>query len=235
MFELTPDIILRIVLSIALGFIIGLERELTNKWAGLRTHILVCLGSCVFTVLSIYAFPTLFANNSPSSIGDPARVAAQVITGIGFIGGGAILRHGSTVYGLTTAATLWICAAIGMASGAGFLGTAIISTFLSMFVLIVIRIVEKAMLSSFVEKGVRINATVICSTENLNYVLDSIYKLFPNIVEISHRVSDEDESLVQICVIFDTVRGRSIADASNNLSKIKYAQAVTVQKVKISD
>ena len=110
---LEKNMLLDILLAMVLGFAIGFERELTNKWAGLRTHMLVCMGSCIFTLLSIHAFP-VFAH-SPQA--DPARIAAQVLTGIGFIGGGTVLKHGSAIYGLTTAAALWITASIGMACG----------------------------------------------------------------------------------------------------------------------
>ena len=85
------DILIRVLVSVVLGFIVGFERELTSKFAGLRTHILVCVGSCVFTILSIFAFPTVSADGNPVAFGDPARIAAQVLTGIGFIGGGLIL------------------------------------------------------------------------------------------------------------------------------------------------
>src|SRR5574344_2917289 len=92
---------IRIAVAVVFGFCIGLERELTNKYAGLRTHILVCLGACVFTILSIYAFPQAVDNTNPQAYGDPARIAAQIVTGIGFIGGGTVMKHGSSVYGLT--------------------------------------------------------------------------------------------------------------------------------------
>ena len=96
-----PTIILRILVAALLGFALGLEREITNKYAGLRTNILVCLGACVFTILSIYAFPTVLTDEHANGLRDTARVAAQVVTGIGFIGGGTVLRHGATVFGLT--------------------------------------------------------------------------------------------------------------------------------------
>ena len=124
------DILVRIVVSIILGSIIGLERELTNKSAGLRTQIMVCLGSCLFTILSIYGFSTAV---TLYPLGDPSRVAAQIITGIGFIGAGTVLRQGLTVTGLTTASTLWIVAAIGMACGCGQLSIATVSTILAHF------------------------------------------------------------------------------------------------------
>ena len=96
------NIMAAVILSVILGFMLGLEREITNKSAGLRTHMLVCIGSCVFTILSIYAFPLAVSPDNPNGFGDPARIAAQILTGIGFIGGGTVLRHGNTVSGLTT-------------------------------------------------------------------------------------------------------------------------------------
>ena len=131
------DILLRIIFSIILGSIIGFEREITNKSAGLRTQILVCLGSCIFTILSIYGFSTAV---SLYPIGDPSRVAAQIITGIGFIGAGTVLRQGLTVTGLTTASTLWIAAAIGMACGCGKLSIAVVSTILTIAILVLMLI-----------------------------------------------------------------------------------------------
>ena len=119
------EIEMRIVSAIFLGFAIGLEREITNKYAGLRTNILVCVGSCIFTILSIYGFPEVSVLGDELGTRDTARVAAQVVTGIGFIGGGTVLRHGANVFGLTTAATLWVSAAIGMACGTGMYGVAI--------------------------------------------------------------------------------------------------------------
>ena len=104
------EMILRLLLATALGGVIGFQREMSGKEAGLRTHILICLGSALFTVLSLYAFPG----------SDPARVATGVATGVGFIGAGVILhRSGGEVSGLTTAATIWAVAAVGVASGAG--------------------------------------------------------------------------------------------------------------------
>ncbi|MDR1168119.1 MAG: MgtC/SapB family protein [Heliobacteriaceae bacterium] len=139
------DIYIRVVAALLLGFAIGLEREFSNKYAGLRTNILVCLGACVFTVISIYGFPLIMGDGLPAggAVRDTARVAAQIVTGIGFIGGGTVLRHGETVHGLTTAATLWMAAAVGMACGAGMYGFAVFSTVLAIVVLVSARMFEK--------------------------------------------------------------------------------------------
>ncbi len=119
------EIVGKLSLSLALGAIIGLEREVLKKPAGLRTHILVAMGSALFTILSIHGFPG----------SDPSRVAAYVVAGIGFIGGGAILRSRVKVIGITTAASLFVTAAIGMACGVGFYTSALFVTAVSFIVL----------------------------------------------------------------------------------------------------
>lgn len=112
------DLSLRIVISLLLGGLIGLEREWHNHAAGFRTHILVCVGSTMIMLLSIYGFGD-FSNEYNVRM-DPARLAAQVVSGIGFLGAGAIIRNGSSISGLTTAASIWVVAAIGLCVGAGF-------------------------------------------------------------------------------------------------------------------
>jgi len=114
-------IILKILFASLLGAIIGYEREIKIKPAGLRTHILVCLGSTIFTVLSLEAFPGA----------DTARVASYIIAGIGFIGAGTVIQTKEKIVGLTTAASLWITASIGMAVGVGFYILALIATIIS--------------------------------------------------------------------------------------------------------
>lgn len=147
--SLNTDLIIlfRVVLAVLLAFIPGIERELTGKFAGLRTHILVCLGACVFTLISIYGFQTTVNTAGVITQNDPARIAAQIITGIGFIGAGTVMRHGSSVSGITTAATLWVCAAIGMCCGCGEYISAITTSIVTLIVLIVIRRLEKDILS----------------------------------------------------------------------------------------
>jgi len=108
------DTVLRVVVAAALGGAIGLERELDEKAAGLRTHVLVSVGATLFTLVGAYGF-----SDFPRGAVDPSRIAAQIVTGIGFLGAGVIFRQGFTIRGLTTAASLWLVAAIGMAAGAG--------------------------------------------------------------------------------------------------------------------
>ena len=116
------DLTVRLVAALVLGGVIGWERELQRMPAGFRTHALVSLGAAIFTVVSAYGL------TGPQS--DPTRIAAQIVSGVGFLGGGAILHHGGTVRGLTTAASLWAVAAVGMAAGAGLMIMAAVSTIL---------------------------------------------------------------------------------------------------------
>ena len=122
------DDLLRLALAAALGGAIGFERELREREAGLRTHLLVCLGSALFTIVSAYGFHEFLTSGDAVVRADPTRIAAQIVTGIGFLGAGAIIRQGISVRGLTTAATLWVAAAIGMAAGAGYYPGAVIGT-----------------------------------------------------------------------------------------------------------
>ncbi|WP_413371889.1 MgtC/SapB family protein [Paenibacillus taichungensis] len=130
------EISIRVGVSLLVGGIIGLEREHGQHHAGFRTHILVCLGSTLITLISIYGF-SQFAGELNVRM-DPARLTAQIISGIGFLGAGTILRNGNRISGLTTAASLWVVAAMGIGVGAGFYyGTLLtfVSVLISLFVL----------------------------------------------------------------------------------------------------
>jgi putative Mg2+ transporter-C (MgtC) family protein len=122
------ELALRIGLAAGLGAAIGLERELREREAGLRTHLLVSLGAALFTLVSAYGWRDWRFSTPEGIVFDPTRIAAQIVTGVGFLGAGAIIRQGLTVRGLTTAATLWAVAAIGMAVGAGYYSAAILTT-----------------------------------------------------------------------------------------------------------
>src|SRR4029078_979080 len=127
----------------ALGGVVGLERELDEKSAGLRTHILVCVGSALFTLVSAYAFHDFLVSGSAIVRTDPSRIAAQIVTGIGFLGAGVIFRQGGSVRGLTTAASLWIVAALAMASGAGFWAGAVVATVVALVALRILELVKR--------------------------------------------------------------------------------------------
>jgi putative Mg2+ transporter-C (MgtC) family protein len=135
------DLTIRMLLAVGMGGLIGLEREWSNHAAGLRTHMLVCIGATSIMLLSMYGFSE-FANEFNVRM-DPARLAAQVISGIGFLGAGAVLRNGSMVSGLTTAASIWVVAAIGLCIGAGFYYCAGLATGLVLFSLFFLNKWEK--------------------------------------------------------------------------------------------
>ena len=134
------DAFLRLLVAGLLGAAIGFERELRDREAGIRTHLLVSLGSALFTIVSAYGFHEFLVSGGNVVRADPSRIAAQIVTGIGFLGAGAIIREGLSVRGLTTAATLWVVAAIGMACGAGYYWPAAAAAVLTLFALWPLRI-----------------------------------------------------------------------------------------------
>lgn len=136
--ELFIRIATQLVIAATLGFAIGLEREHRRKAAGMRTYALVCLGAALFTILSVDGFRAL----APENGYDPSRIASQIVTGIGFIGAGLIFLHGNKVQGLTTAAALWVTAAIGMAVGIQLYGVAVIAALLTLCIIWLFRFVE---------------------------------------------------------------------------------------------
>ncbi len=134
------DAAIRLLLAMALGAVVGIERQSRRKSAGFRTHILVSMGSCLLMILS----NNLYIGVQGLTNADPARLAAQVVSGIGFLGAGTIMKEGSTVVGLTTAASLWVVAAIGLAAGSGYIGCALITTAFSYVTLTWLSTFEKA-------------------------------------------------------------------------------------------
>jgi putative Mg2+ transporter-C (MgtC) family protein len=129
------EALLRLALAAVFGAAIGMERELREREAGLRTHMLVSVGSALFTLISAYGFRDFLVHGGAVIRADPTRIAAQIVTGIGFLGAGAIIRQGLSVRGLTTAATLWVVAAIGMASAAGDYAAASMATVITLLAL----------------------------------------------------------------------------------------------------
>ncbi len=137
-----PGDVFSIVLAVVLGAAIGVEREFSGKAAGLRTNILICLGAAVFTIIS----KRMAGENEALT-----RIAAGVVTGVGFLGAGAIIQDRGGVHGLTTAATIWFMACLGMACGAGLYELAVILTLIAVFVLIGLRLIHRS-LSSYIDK-----------------------------------------------------------------------------------
>ena len=134
------ELALRLAAALVLGGAIGLERELSGQVAGLRTHMMVALGSCLFGIVSAYGFDDFIGPRADTNLQvDVTRVASNIVTGVGFLGGGAILKSGASVKGLTTAASLWVTAAVGLGVAFGSLLLAAVTTFLLVFALTALR------------------------------------------------------------------------------------------------
>lgn len=230
------EFIIRLFMAIALGFALGLERELTNKYAGLRTHILVCLGACIFTLLSIYAFPTFATGDNvdiaqATGIRDTSRVAAQIVTGIGFIGAGTVLRNGPMVFGLTTAATLWIAASIGMACGAGIFDVAIIATVLSVAVLTLIRIFEKQILPSSGKLVRRCKMTVYLNINDVKTVYDFLCSNVENVRDFSSKKLLENPQKAKVTAVFDIGCKRALNSFYDKVNGLVDLDSISLQEL----
>jgi putative Mg2+ transporter-C (MgtC) family protein len=183
----------RLFIAAILGGFIGLERESHGRPAGLRTHVLVSLGSCLIMLISLYGF-------SKSGLRyDPGRMAAQVISGIGFLGAGTILREGISVRGLTTAASLWCVSGIGLAIGCGYYSAASIATILAVITLVLLEFFEKKFLSP---KTTTIEVTMQNKPGELAKICQALGDLGINIQNIDVEIN-EDKHLAQIVLMVD--------------------------------
>jgi len=226
-----PEDLVKIGVSLILGFVIGIEREMTNKSAGLRTHILVCIGSTIFTILSIHGFADAGGHNGVRIQNDPARIAAQIITGIGFIGGGAVLHHGTNVFGLTTAAALWITASIGMSVGVGSYYVAIISTIITFLVLMVVRRIENNFLVNLMNKEARIKASLICRKEHINDVQQWFYREFKNIEEFDFSKIEDKKEKIQLSYIINVYDKNPVNMVHKKLLELENVESLTLTQV----
>ena len=233
---INTNFLISLSLALVLGFMLGLERELTNKYAGLRTHILVCLGACVFTLISIYGFPTFASGDNvnlaqATGIRDTARVAAQIVTGIGFIGAGTVLRNGPMVFGLTTAATLWIAASIGMACGAGMYEVAVFSTIISVAVLTLIRIFERQFLPAGAKQAKRFKVSVYCNESDVKKIYDYVVSTVDSLKEFSSKKLIENPIKSRIVATFEICNKRLIDDIYKTLSDMTNADSLSLQEL----
>ena len=207
------DLFIRLVLAAVLGAAIGIEREAREQPAGMRTHLLVSVGSAAFTVLSIYAF------QAPGA--DPARVAAQIVTGIGFLGAGAILKFGVNVRGLTTAASLWAVAAVGMGAGAGAWGVALGTTVIVIFSLGPLRFVEQRLFGS--TRGRRHVQVSAADTGAFGRLLDALDEHGDRVREVGSTRTDKGAIHVDL-----EIRGRSGREVAALLSELDRLEGVDV-------
>jgi putative Mg2+ transporter-C (MgtC) family protein len=184
-------VLVRLVFSGVLAGLIGLERESHGRPAGLRTHILVSLGSCLIMIISIYGF-------SGPATRDPARLAAQVVSGIGFLGAGTILREGVSIRGLTTAASLWVVAGIGLAIGCGFYVVGLVTTILSVLTLLFLEPFEKKLFSF---KIYHLEIKIGQGLSQLSELTASLYKHGWNVKHLELDMSeDKSEATMDLIV-----------------------------------
>jgi len=217
--------LLRLALAAVLGGLIGAERELRERQAGLRTHLLVAVGSALFTIVGAYGFHDFLASGESVVRADPTRIAAQIVTGIGFLGAGAIIRQGFSVRGLTTAATLWVVAAVGLAAGAGYYSAAVITTALVLIALYPLRIIAFRMLGRFRAEDGRLLIELPAGTPP-GAVIDEIERAGARINSVD--VSQEgDRRRLELDVVLprDTPAPRLVARIADveNVAEVRWA------------
>ncbi len=207
------EVVVRLVLSFFMGAILGLERETHDRPAGLRTFILVSVGSTLVMIVSM-GLRTLYPANAGI---DPGRIAAQVVTGIGFLGAGTIMREGPFIRGLTTAAGLWVVSAIGLAVGAGFYLIAATATALSLISLTLLARVERSLIGG---KGFG-RMTVVTSDEpgQLGRVASVLGEMGIDIKDI--RMTPRDEGLIEIEMRVRTPQKDALKRAIQAISALK--------------
>jgi len=211
------EIIMRLVLAAVVGGLIGLEREVKNRPAGLRTHILVTVGSALVMLVSIDAFKS----------GDPARLAAQVVSGIGFLGAGTILREGNAVKGLTTAACIWTCSCIGLGIGIGYYYGSMITAGIVLFSLVSL---------GFLEKQIELSKTevlrLVCKERtgligDIGTLLGRHDVSIKNINIINEEVNGEEEMILEISVIIP--REERISSICEELNSVEGVESVSAK------
>ena len=212
------DMLLRIALSLVLGGIIGFERERDSQPAGLRTHMILVVGACLAMMLSV--------NIATAAGTDPTRLAAQVISGIGFLGAGAIMRSGFNVKGLTTATTLWTMAIVGLAVGVGYYVVASITTLVLMIVLSVLDVVEK--------RFVRINVirTVIVEVHDHKGIIRDVRKTMARIADqvISFSVQKNVKSkTLRLEIVARFNRSEKLENMVELISEIEGVKAFKIE------
>jgi len=215
--------IIRILVAAALGAVVGLERERLNQPAGLRTHIILVIGAAMAMVLSAN-LGYLFAR--PGTPADPARLAAQVISGIGFLGAGAILRYGFTVKGLTTATSLWTMAIVGLTVGAGYYLVAVIATALILVVLVLLNVIEKRFVRTSISRFISIEAGYRKGL--VKAVRKDVQKFADDILNFTIQKHIKDKRL-RIQVVAKISRDQNLEELIEEISDIDGVRSMKVE------
>jgi len=208
------EIILRLAIAAALGMLVGFERERQNQPAGLRTHTILAIGSCLAMTISInlaMQFTPLVPN------GDPARLAAQVVSGIGFLGAGAILRYGTSVKGLTTATSLWTIAMVGLAIGAGHFFSGLATTGMLLIILVLLNVLEKKWIRSF--ETITVSVTALHNPRLVEDLLQMFKGLKKKVLSISLE-SDIPQDKAVVTAVVKTIADDPMLDIRDALAKV---------------
>ena len=218
------EMLIRLVTAAALGSLIGFERERLLWAAGIRTHMLVCVGSCLIMIVSQYGFASVLSQNV---VLDPSRVAAQVVSGIGFLGAGAILARGEIVKGLTTAASIWTVAAVGLAVGGGLYLAASASTVIILIILAGIKPLEEAYRSRNQSCQLKIEVDNGSLTpELLRSTLDlRVGQVKRFLVESRNQGGTDD-----LIILLSKVSSQDIATYPEKLKELDGVRQVTIMK-----
>lgn len=209
------EIVIRLAIASVLGMIVGFERERQNQPAGLRTHTILTIGSCLAMTISInlaMQFTPLVPN------GDPARLAAQVVSGIGFLGAGAILRYGTSVKGLTTATSLWTTAMVGLAIGAGHFFSGIATTGMLLVILVLLNIIEKKWIKGY--ETITVSVTAV-DNPSLAVELVTLFKQLKKKVLSISLETDLPVNKVTVTMVVKTIADDPMNDIRDGLSLIK--------------
>jgi putative Mg2+ transporter-C (MgtC) family protein len=217
------EVLLRLAVAAVLGGSIGLERELREREAGLRTHLLVSLGAAVFTLVSAYGFSDFRYGSREGITLDPTRIAAQIVTGIGFLGAGAIIRQGLSVRGLTTAATLWVCAAIGMASAAGYYSAAILATAIVLLSLWPLRLLTYRLLVSVRPEEGRLLVT-LPPAASAAPVLAELERFGARVDSLEIEDASNERIVVGTVHLEDRARAAEMVDRVTGLDAVRKAE-----------
>ena len=213
------DILIRLALALLFGAVIGFERERDSQPAGLRTHMILVLGACLAAIIS-EEMGARFGS-------DPTRLAAQVISGIGFLGAGAILRFGFNIKGLTTATTLWTMAIVGLAVGFGYYLLAALTTVFMIIILTIMNVIEK--------KFVRINLirNIVVDVDYQDGIIRTVRKAISNIAEkvVSFSVRKSvRSSRLRLTIVAQFRRSESVEDLVELLSKIEGLRSIKIDQ-----
>lgn len=217
----TQEIAIRLVLAAVLGGVIGFDRQRHTWAAGLRTHMLVCLGAALAMIVSAYGFSDIL-KQWPHVVLDPSRIAAQVISGIGFLGAGTIMfmHRENVIRGLTTAAGLWTVAAIGLAAGGGMYIAAVIGTVIAWLILAALKPLERRFALRRALPQIKIGFASRASLADIEALL--VGRDLPASTIVTRRVPDDgDEVTIEFARGFDRVRLGDLADALRGLSGVQ--------------